>query len=70
LLDPAYSQRLGIRAVIMADNVNVNRELIHRGLGTFREDMGGAEQQAMHGFFGRSSVSTPRRCSSKETKVP
>lgn len=37
----------------MADNVNVNRELINRGLGTFREDLGGAEQQAMHGFFGR-----------------
>ncbi|MGB8258740.1 MAG: hypothetical protein WCE75_00240 [Terracidiphilus sp.] len=42
-----------IQAVISADGVNINRELIHLGYGVFREDLGGAEQQAMHGRLGR-----------------
>lgn len=40
------SQR--VRAVFEADGVNINRELIDRGYGRFRKDMGGAEEQAMH----------------------
>ena len=42
-----------IRAVISADDVNINRELIDRGYGRFRSDLGGAEEQAMHGRMGR-----------------
>jgi hypothetical protein len=42
-----------IQAVISTDHTNINRELIHRGYGVFREDLGGAEQQAMHGRLGR-----------------
>lgn len=42
-----------IRAVISADEVNINRELIERGYGRFRADLGGAEEQAMHGGLGR-----------------
>lgn len=42
-----------IRAVIMADNLNVNRAMIEQGYGRFRQDLGGAEEQAMHGWFGR-----------------
>jgi hypothetical protein len=41
------------RAVILADDVNVNRELIEQGYGAFREDLGGAEAQAMHGRLGK-----------------
>lgn len=47
------SQSLGISAVILADDVNINRQLISQGYGRFREDLGGAEQQAMHGRLGR-----------------
>jgi hypothetical protein len=43
----------GIRAVISADGTNINRELIHQGYGVFRQDLGGAEEQAMHGRLGR-----------------
>jgi len=43
-----------IQAVISADGDNINRELIHRGYGVFRTDMGGAEQQAMHGRFAKA----------------
>jgi hypothetical protein len=42
-----------IQALISADHTNINRELINRGYGVFRGDLGGAEQQAMHGRFGR-----------------
>lgn len=42
-----------ISAVFLADDTNINRELINQGYGTFREDLGGAEQQAMHGRIGR-----------------
>jgi len=42
-----------IQAVISADGSNVNREMIERGYGSFREDLGGAEQQAMHGAAGK-----------------
>lgn len=41
-----------IRAVIEAGSENINRQLIQQGYGTFREDLGGAEEQAMHGRFG------------------
>ena len=41
------------RAVIQAGDENINRQLIQQGYGTFREDLGGAEEQAMHGRFGR-----------------
>jgi hypothetical protein len=42
-----------IRAVVLADGENVNRELIDRGYGEYREDLGGAEARAMHGVVGR-----------------
>ncbi len=42
-----------ISAVISADDRNVNRELINQGYGAFRTDLGGAEQQAMHGRLGQ-----------------
>jgi hypothetical protein len=32
---------------------NVNRLLAEQGYATFRTDQGGAEEQAMHGWFGR-----------------
>src|SRR5271157_4401104 len=31
----------------------MNRELINQGYGVFRSDLGGAEQQAMHGRIGQ-----------------
>jgi len=37
----------------MADDVNINRALINQGYGVFRTDLGGAEQQAMHGRIGQ-----------------
>ena len=42
-----------IRAVVSADGTNINREMVHRGFARFRGDLGGAEQQAMHGFMGK-----------------
>jgi hypothetical protein len=42
-----------IRAVVLANGENVNRELIDRGYGEYREDLGGAEARAMHGVVGR-----------------
>jgi hypothetical protein len=36
------------RAVIEADGVNINRELIDQGYGRFRKDLGGAEEQAIY----------------------
>jgi hypothetical protein len=35
------------RAVFEADGVNINRELIDKGCGRFRKDLGGAEEQAL-----------------------
>jgi hypothetical protein len=35
------------RAVIEADGVNINRELIDQGYGRFRKYQGGAEEQAL-----------------------
>jgi len=32
---------------------NLNRLLVAQGYATFRSDQGGAEEQAMHGWFGR-----------------
>ena len=46
------SQR--VRAVIEADGTNINRELIDQGYGRFRKDLGGAEEQAMHGAVART----------------
>lgn len=43
-----------VRAVIEADGVNVNRSLIDKGFGRFRKDLGGAEEQAMHGAVART----------------
>jgi hypothetical protein len=43
-----------VRAVIEADGVNINRELIDQGYGRFRKDFGGAEEQAMHGPVARA----------------
>jgi hypothetical protein len=40
------SQHAG--AVIEADGVNINRELIDQGYGRFRKDLGGAEEQAIY----------------------
>ena len=42
-----------IMAVIQAGGSNLNRELVTQGLARYREDVGGAEGQAMHGWFGR-----------------
>jgi hypothetical protein len=53
VLTKARSQNRDIRAVITADDRNINRELVNRGYGAFRSDLGGAEQQAMHGRMGR-----------------
>lgn len=38
-----------VRAVFETDGININRELIDQGYGRFRKDLGGAEEQAMHG---------------------
>ena len=46
-----------IRAVILADGENVNRELIDQGYGEYREDLGGAEARAMKGAIGRATGS-------------
>jgi hypothetical protein len=43
-----------IRAVILANGENVNRELIDQGFGQYREDLGGAEARSMHGKLGRA----------------
>jgi len=43
-----------IRAVVLADGENVNRELIDQGYGQYREDLGGAEARAMHGSLGKA----------------
>ena len=42
-----------VRAVIEAGGININRELIEQGYGRFRKDLGGAEEQAMHGGVAR-----------------
>jgi hypothetical protein len=42
-----------IQAVITSGSTNINRELIERGYGVFRSDLGGPEQQAMHGRMSR-----------------
>jgi len=42
------------RAVFEAGGVNINRELIDQGYGRFRKDLGGAEEQAMHGAVART----------------
>jgi hypothetical protein len=43
-----------VRAVIEAGGININRELIDQGYGRFRKDLGGAEEQAMHGGVARA----------------
>jgi hypothetical protein len=43
-----------VRAVIEADGININRSLIDQGFGRFRKDLGGAEEQAMHGAVART----------------
>jgi hypothetical protein len=43
-----------IRAVILANGENVNRDLIDQGFGRYREDLGGAEARSMHGKLGRA----------------
>jgi hypothetical protein len=53
VLTRSSSQSQDIRAVITTDGTNINRELIEQGYGVFRSDLGGAEQQAMHGRMGR-----------------
>jgi hypothetical protein len=42
-----------IRAVVLANGENINRELIDQGYGQFREDLGGPEARAMHGLVGK-----------------
>ena len=42
-----------IRAVVETDDGNINRQLIDKGYGRFRKDLGGAEQQAMFGRLAR-----------------
>jgi hypothetical protein len=43
-----------IRAVVETDDGNINRQLIDKGYGRFRKDLGGAEQQAMFGRLART----------------
>jgi hypothetical protein len=43
-----------IRAVVETDEGNINRQLIDKGYGRFRKDLGGAEQQAMFGRLART----------------
>ena len=43
-----------VRAVIEADGVNINQDLIDRGFGRFRKDLGGPEEQAMHGSVSKA----------------
>jgi hypothetical protein len=64
-----------IRAVVNAGGTNINRQLIEEGFGEMREDLGGAESQAMYSaptrafgamaeglsFTGDSSVLNPMR---------
>jgi hypothetical protein len=40
-------------AVMKAGGSNLNQELVSQGLARYREDVGGAEGQAMHGWLGR-----------------
>jgi hypothetical protein len=49
---PEHSEDM--RSVIEADGEIINQSLIDHGFGIYREDLGGAESQAMHGFFGRA----------------
>lgn len=43
------------RAVVFSeDGLNLNREILDAGYGQYREDRGGAEAQAMHGWLGRT----------------
>jgi hypothetical protein len=42
-----------IRAVILANGENLNRELVDQGYGEYREDLGGSEARAMHGAIGK-----------------
>jgi hypothetical protein len=53
VLTKTSSQSQDIQAVITTDGANINRGLIEQGYGVFRSDLGGAEQQAMHGRMGR-----------------
>jgi len=34
-------------------HTNINRSMVEQGYATFRQELGGAEEQAMHGRFGR-----------------
>jgi hypothetical protein len=43
-----------ILAVVESDDGNINRQLIDKGYGRFRKDLGGAEQQAMFGRLART----------------
>jgi hypothetical protein len=45
----AVENSLHARAVFEVDGININRDLIDRGFGRFRKDLGGAEEQDMHG---------------------
>lgn len=42
------------RAVIFDGDVNINKEMVDRGLARMREDLSGSEAQAMYGQFGRA----------------
>jgi len=42
-----------IRAVILANGENLNRELVDQGYGQYREDLGGSEARPMHGAIGK-----------------
>ena len=44
-----------IRAVILANGENLNRELVDQGYGQYREDLGGSEARAMHGAIGKAT---------------
>ena len=54
-----------VRAVFEAGGVNLNRELIDRGYGRFRKDLGGAEEQATHGRLVSSLPGPSPRCTHK-----
>lgn len=44
-----------VSAVFDVGGTNINKALINEGLGQYRKDLGGAESQAMFGWFGRTA---------------
>lgn len=43
-----------IRSVVLSDGININQQIVDQGYGQYREDLGGAEAQAMFGKTGQA----------------